>query len=79
MISCDDAVRRLWEYVELTPSGAERSLLEEHLALCRRCCGEAVFAEELRGFLARHATAELPVDTEVRLNLLLDRLADSDD
>lgn len=79
MISCADAVRRLWEYVELTPSGTARTLLEEHLALCRRCCGEAAFAEELRSFLVLHTTAELPVDAEARLNLLLEGLADGDD
>lgn len=79
MISCADAVRRLWEYVELVPSGPERSSLEEHLALCRRCCGEAAFAEELRGFLALHTTAELPVDAAARLNLLIEGLVDSGD
>lgn len=78
MISCADAVRRLWEYVELTPSTTETKFLEEHLALCRKCCGEAAFAEELRSFLALHTTAELPVDAEARLNLLIEELADGD-
>lgn len=74
MITCEEAVRRLWQHVELAPTQTEQVQLDAHLALCRRCCGEAGFAEELRRFLARQTEAELPVDVDVRLNLLLDRL-----
>lgn len=77
MISCEDAVRRLWEYVELSPAGAEQAQLDAHLALCKRCCGEAGFADEMRRFLARHTATGLPVDADVRLNLLIDRLEDA--
>ena len=78
MISCAEAVQRLWEYVERAPSAGEQAALEEHLALCRRCCGEAGFAEELRGFLARHACGgDLPLEVDARLNLLLDRLEEA--
>jgi hypothetical protein len=77
VISCQEAVRRLWEHVELSPTGAEQAQLDAHLALCKRCCGEAGFADEMRRFLARHTAIDLPVDADVRLNLLIDRLEDA--
>lgn len=77
MISCQDAVRRLWEYVEREANEAERAALEEHLALCLRCCGEAAFTAELRAFLAGHARAEVPADVQARLSGLIDGLEES--
>ena len=74
MISCADAVRRLWEYLDGVVDDADREAIEEHLAFCRRCCGEVEFAEELRSFLARHETEELPADVRARLVTTLEQL-----
>lgn len=71
MISCEAAVRRLWEHLESPVSLAERALLDEHLALCRRCCGEAEFAAELRGVLQRLPPEELPPDAGQRFEALI--------
>lgn len=72
MISCSDAVRQLWEYIDGTVGEADRAAIEQHLDVCKRCCGEAAFAEELRGFLAGHAYEELPTDTKARLTAFLE-------
>jgi anti-sigma factor RsiW len=74
MISCADAVRQLWEYVERELSPGDRHRVEEHLALCRRCCGELEFAEELRGFMANRPEVELPPAVAGRLEQLLENL-----
>lgn len=71
MIACSEAVEQLWHYLEHELSGERRAQIEEHLALCRRCCGELEFAEELRGFLADAARPELPPDVEGRLSSFL--------
>lgn len=76
MISCSDAVRQLWEYLDGTVEGAELERLEEHLARCRRCCAELEFAEELRGFLRQSAEDEVPPDVMERLNATLEELTD---
>lgn len=76
MISCSDAIRQLWEYVDGTVGEADRRLLDEHLARCRRCCAELEFAEELRDFLAGTADEEIPDDVLSRLNATLDELED---
>jgi anti-sigma factor (TIGR02949 family) len=74
MISCSEAVRQLWEYIDGTIEGPERHLIEEHLNVCRRCCGEAEFAQELKAFLAGHASEQLPADVHRRLTSFLDEL-----
>lgn len=76
MISCDEAVRRLWEHLERPVTEAEQALLEAHLALCRRCCGEAEFAAELRAVLGRLPAADLPPEAAQRFEELISRLED---
>jgi mycothiol system anti-sigma-R factor len=74
VITCAEAVRTLWEYLDGAVDESQRELIEEHLAFCRRCCGELEFAEELRTFLASHAPEDLPPDVRVRLTSTLDQL-----
>lgn len=74
MITCREAVRRLWDYLEDEVSRDDRAAVEKHLAFCRRCCGEVEFAEELRGVLAAAAPVELPPDVHTRLTGVLDEL-----
>lgn len=74
MISCTDAVRQLWDYLDGAVDEADRHAIEEHLDVCKRCCGEVEFATELRGFLATHAYEELPGETKTRLNNFLEQL-----
>ncbi len=74
MISCHEAARQLWEYLDGTVGELDRKRVEEHLARCRRCCAELEFADELRGFLRRSAQEEIPDDVMVRLNATLEEL-----
>jgi anti-sigma factor (TIGR02949 family) len=74
MISCDEAVRQLWDYLDRTLSPADLVAVEGHLAFCRRCCGEFEFARELRSFLASHAAGEVPPDVRVRLERFVDEI-----
>ena len=77
MITCAEAVRQLWEYLDGELEAADRAAVEEHLSFCRRCCGEAEFAEELRAFLAQGAAEELPQDVRARLSATLDDLEEA--
>ena len=74
MISCGEAVRELWNYLDGLVDEDGRAAVEEHLSVCRRCCGELEFAEELRGFLARNADEGLPPDVHARLAATIDEL-----
>lgn len=74
MISCTDAVRQLWNFVENELEADEREKIDEHLAFCRRCCGEVEFAEELRRFMARRPTVDVPAPVLDRFERLIDSL-----
>jgi mycothiol system anti-sigma-R factor len=75
MIGCDEAVRRLWEYLDGTVDVDDRVLVEEHLARCRTCCGELEFAKELRRRISeRSATEDLPADVMRRLHQTIEEL-----
>lgn len=77
MIRCAEAVRQLWEYLENELVDADRRQVEEHLAFCRRCCGEVEFAEALRDLLRSAVTPHLPSDVENHLAGFLDQLEES--
>lgn len=74
MISCAEAVEQLWEYLDGALTEQDRAAIEEHLSFCRRCCGEVEFADELRAFLAREASEEIPDEVRARLITTLDGL-----
>jgi mycothiol system anti-sigma-R factor len=74
MITCAEAVRQLWDYLDGELPEQDRAAIEEHLGFCRRCCGEVEFAHELRGFLARGAAEGIPAEVRARLIATLDEL-----
>jgi len=74
MITCSEATKRLWEYLDATLGEEDRVALEEHLNRCRRCCGELEFAEELTRFLAASGREQIPQDVLRRLNDTLEEL-----
>ena len=74
MITCSEAVRRLWEYLDGAVDPSQRDAIEDHLKFCRRCCGELEFAAELRRILAESADVEIPDEVCARLTATLDDL-----
>ena len=74
MISCSEAVRQLWEYLDNEVGPGERQEVDRHLALCKRCCGEMAFTEALRQLLRSAARPDLPTDVEGHLVGFLDTL-----
>ena len=74
LISCDEAVRQLWEYVESAVSPVDHARIDDHLAICRRCCGELEFIKHLRGVLAAQGTDTVPPDVIKHLNEFIEEL-----
>ena len=74
MITCAEAVKQLWDYLDGIVEESQRELIEEHLSFCRRCCGDLEFAEELQRFLTTHAEDDLPPAVQARLTATLDEL-----
>jgi anti-sigma factor (TIGR02949 family) len=77
VITCKQAVDRLWEYLDRNLRGLEQDEIDEHLGVCRHCCGELEFAEKIREMLRRPVRpAELPPEIQTRLDSLLKGLGD---
>lgn len=75
MITCKEAVNRLWDYLDRRPEASSDPELEEHLGLCRHCCGELEFARQVRELLRKPGGAtELPQETRARLESFLENL-----
>jgi anti-sigma factor (TIGR02949 family) len=74
MIPCSEAVRELWDYLDQRLTPEAQAEVEQHLAFCRRCCGEMEFAKQLQGFLTTQASEEVPPDVKQHLERLVDEL-----
>lgn len=71
MIKCKEAVERLWAYLDRNLERRREEELEQHLGVCRHCCGELEFAKQMREKLAEGGEATVPADTRERLESLL--------
>lgn len=72
MIKCKEAVSRLWAYLDRNIERVQEAELEEHLGLCRHCCGELEFAKQVRAMLRRSGDAIQPTrDVRARLETFL--------
>ena len=74
MIACRDAVERLWSYLDRDIDRTREEELEQHLGLCRHCCGELEFAKQVRTKLASSADTSLPPTARERLQKFVQRL-----
>ncbi|HKE76309.1 MAG TPA: anti-sigma factor [Acidimicrobiales bacterium] len=77
VITCSDAVERLWAFLDRELDARDEEAIEAHLAFCRRCCGELEFARHLRRLLARRTGDELPPEARARLERFVDGLAEN--
>ena len=78
MITCAEAVRQLWDYLDGVIDEPDRKLIEEHLSFCRSCCGEVEFAKELRSF-GRERRGRPAAGGSARLTATLDDLDGRDE
>ena len=74
LITCSEAVRQLWDYLDHAISAEDQERVEQHLAFCRTCCWELEFAKELRAFLASAGAQEIPADVKARLERFVQEL-----
>ncbi|HEX9362540.1 MAG TPA: zf-HC2 domain-containing protein [Candidatus Dormibacteraeota bacterium] len=76
MITCAEAVKELWQYLDQTLEPEAREKVGEHLVFCRQCCGELEFARILQDFLRNSGDVEeLPAEVRARLERFVAELA----
>lgn len=73
-ISCGEAVRSLWEFLDHGLDEGDHEAVENHLAFCMQCCGELEFAKELRQLLRSQTAEGLPEDIHTRLDNFIEGL-----
>jgi len=72
MIDCNEAVRRMWAYLEHELQTTPASEFEAHLDTCQRCCGELEFSRHLRTLTAEgERAASMPPELRSRIETLL--------
>ena len=74
MIPCDMAVRQLWEYLANAVTQADHARIEQHLAFCRRCCGEVECLSHLCVLLAGQGTDDVPPEVMRQLDQFVEEL-----
>lgn len=73
-VTCSEAVRQLWDYLEGSPESVNRERVEAHLTFCRRCCGELEFIRHLRRLLESQTTDDFQPQALQRLEHFLEEL-----
>jgi anti-sigma factor (TIGR02949 family) len=76
MIACREAVDRLWTYLDRSLDRTREEELEQHLGLCRHCCGELEFAKQVRSKLKDSGETPLTPAGKQRLATFVRRLGD---
>lgn len=76
-IDCREAVSRMWAYLSRDLETADSAELEQHLGVCRRCCGELEFSRELRTKLADAGAEQIPADARAHVGELLNEIGTS--
>ena len=72
MIDCNEAVRRMWAYLDRELGAKPVAEFEAHLQTCQRCCGELEFSRHLRELVAdTDAAPPLPPELRSRVETLL--------
>jgi mycothiol system anti-sigma-R factor len=67
-VSCEEAFRELFAYLDRALSGEPLEALEDHLATCYDCCEKLEFGRKLDAFVKdRLGDAPLPEGMEERI------------
>ncbi|WP_156184769.1 zf-HC2 domain-containing protein [Allosalinactinospora lopnorensis] len=74
LMPCSEAIQQLWDYLEGSGRRVDRERVDEHLAFCRRCCGELEFIGHLRDLLASQTIDDSRPQAVQRLERFLEEL-----
>jgi anti-sigma factor (TIGR02949 family) len=72
VIDCEEALRRLVEYLDAELRGDAQREVAQHLERCRSCFSRAEFEKRLKASTADLRREPLPADLERRIRHLID-------
>lgn len=70
-IGCEEALRRLFDYLDRELDATHHAEMEQHLRTCRACFSRAEFERRLKRKLAESGTETPSSDFEQRIRKLL--------
>lgn len=70
-MNCEEAVEKLWQYLDRELEGEASTQLQQHLQQCRECFSKAEFERHLRAILRRSCGEQAPPELRERLSRLL--------
>jgi anti-sigma factor (TIGR02949 family) len=71
-IDCEEALRRLFDYIDAELSGEPQREMERHLERCRSCFSRLEFEKRLKAHTADLGHEPVSEDLERRVRALLD-------
>jgi anti-sigma factor (TIGR02949 family) len=71
-LGCEEALRRLAEYLDRDLSHDEQSQMQEHMDICRACFSRAEFERRLRDRLSDLGREAAPESVQSRVRKILD-------
>ena len=72
MINCEEALRRLAEYLDAELLGESSREMEQHLERCRSCFSRVEFEKRLKSCTAELRREAVPPDLDRRIRALVD-------
>ena len=72
MIACEEALRRLAEYLDAELHGMSQREMEQHLERCRSCFSRVEFEKRLKASTAELRREPVPPELERRIRALVD-------
>lgn len=70
-ISCEEALRRLAEFVDHELADAQRGEMERHLHTCQSCFSRVEFERRLKEQLSELAPKDIPAGAASRIKALI--------
>jgi anti-sigma factor (TIGR02949 family) len=77
LMSCEEAVRLLAEFLDGELHGGSHEAVERHLAACRGCASRAEFEQRLKAEIGRLRHEEVSASFDDRVRHLLDSFSSS--
>jgi anti-sigma factor (TIGR02949 family) len=71
-IDCEEALRRLLDFLDSELHGASLQELEDHLARCRGCFSRFEFEKRLKAHIAELGSEPVPAELHHRIRNVLD-------
>jgi anti-sigma factor (TIGR02949 family) len=72
VIDCEEALRRLFEYLDAELHGDSHREMEQHLERCRSCFSRVEFEKRLKAYTAELGREAVPPELELRIRKVLD-------